>query len=313
MQMNTLESCVCFELQQEESNHSNFYELRDKCDALCKVFIPNGIWETFQDMTQSEQDGANHQSMLLLAYERGYLHKMTSPVHKYLLDSRGNLKRQVSNDYIRDLQEKWMFENGELRRHQVSRIYRGKVSELQCAEWLEEKGWEISNLEALGGAHDIEAVSPEGSDHIIEIKFVGQDDKIFKYTNNLNGASGVGSSSPYKAHDFLLVKTYEAASKSFTGGVSKKRRLAILVIENVSWPHFKLPVADNWIDIKAPTFKYRNPDSEWLHFLEKNGLLNSDRQAEPSKLISITDNLDELWIVQETDGFCKNLVKQYHH
>lgn len=63
--------------------------------------------------------------MVLLALERGHLDRITSPVHRYL----------------------------------KSRIFRGRLTELQCAEWLEAQGWVIEGLEALRQGPDIEAIT----------------------------------------------------------------------------------------------------------------------------------------------------------
>ena len=309
--------CKCFSAPRKKDGflsaevYEEFAAVRDSCAALNKFFIPDRNWEEFQEKTQGELDKASHQSILLLAYTRGYLHKLTSPIHRYLLDKEG-FKKDVGKGYKADLQEKWLKEadkerSKELRRHQGHRGYRGKLAELQCAEWLEAQGWKISSLEALGGVYDIEAVSPEGVVYAIEVKFIGQDDDVFLRTNELDDGNGVCSSSPYKAHDFLLVKIYDAACQFIGKNSTGKRRVTLLVVENMARLHFQQIANDNWISIKSPSFKHiESDDEEWLDFIRKVGLDDS------SNLSKISENLDEIWIVAEGDAYIKGFMGNYH-
>lgn len=325
------ETCICFDPPPNHfelftpEHYKRFGELRDMCPALNVVYLPDAIWNDFMKMTQDDLDRANHLLIQLDAYDRGYLHKLTSPVHRYLLDGN-DYKDNVKKDYKKDLQGKWILEEGELRRHQLSRRFRGKLTELQCAEWLENEGWEICGLEALGGAFDIEAVSPERICHVFEVKFIGQDDNIFLYTNKLNGGTGIGSSSPYQAHDFLLVKMQNAASQLAGKYAADKKRVALLVIENISWPFFRQVIKDDWINVSAPEFKYKpeeapenleqawgkflEDDLIWKNFLNDNGLINSYGLPDGSKLQIIHKELDELWIVAESDGYKREIKRK---
>ncbi len=84
---------------------------------------------------------------------RGYLGRITRPVHLYLLDGE-KVKNGLKKNYRKDLIEKWINETTPISCHQKSRGHEGKLAELLCSEWLQRNGWEIKNLEALGGNFD---------------------------------------------------------------------------------------------------------------------------------------------------------------
>lgn len=74
-----------------------------------------------------------------------------------------------------------MREARELERHRKARIFTGRLAELQVAEWLELNGWTVSGLEALGAAHDIQAIAPGAhTTTSIEVKTIGVEDVDFE-------------------------------------------------------------------------------------------------------------------------------------
>lgn len=99
-------------------------------------------------------------------------------------------------------------------RHRRGRTFEGRVAELQCADWLETQSYQIVNLEALGGAVDIEAVSPDGSPTAFEVKFIGIQDADFSMIQrSLEGDAEPYTVSPYTAINYLLFRAYEAAKQ----------------------------------------------------------------------------------------------------
>ena len=122
-----LMTCKCMNANEWDK----FEKLRGQCSALKEILVPDNVWNKFQVMNSKERDKAFHRSMILLALERGYLNKITSPVHRYLMEG-SRPKALVNNNYKNDLIELWMSKNNEKERHKDARIYMGKLVELQC-------------------------------------------------------------------------------------------------------------------------------------------------------------------------------------
>ena len=274
---------------------NKFRRIRKQCPALREVFVPEAIWPQYQEACNAVPDKARHQSILLLALERGYLERITSPIHQYLLIN-DKPKNQLTNQYRQDLQERWLWQDSEIERHRKSRIFQGKLCELQCAEWIEEQGWKITDFEALGGKADIEAVSPDDIECVIEVKYIGQEDNDFLVVvNSLAGGTGAGNASLYAASDFMLFKVYSAAKQlqKFT-----KTRIAFLVISDMAWDLLELPLQEDWMQWQSPRF-YNN-DQAWQNFLQKQ------RKKYPeieNDLQMAFNSVTELWIVRCRNGF----------
>jgi len=296
--------CLCLTATARSKNSllEDFKRIREQCPALRELLVPDGIWDEFQRVASEDMDAAQHQSVLLLAFKRGYLSKVTSPVHRYLIEKMEEKpKKQFNNNYEKDLQECWMWKKdmgNVLGRHQIGRGYLGKLTELLCAEWIEEQGWEISNLAALGGNIDIEAKSPDDVDCAIEVKYVGQEDEIFLTTvKSLSGRGGVSTSSLYVASNFLLFRVYEAAKQLEK---CNKFRIAILVISNMTWGFVDIPLNENWMCWQSPRFL--NGDPDWNQFLKEKRQEKKYSDIE-NDLAETLRSLKELWIVRENDGF----------
>src|SRR5262249_42079873 len=62
-----------------------FAAVRSRCPALHQILVPDEVWPDFQQWHCQPADKVDfHQSILLLAMERGHLHRVTSAVHRYL-------------------------------------------------------------------------------------------------------------------------------------------------------------------------------------------------------------------------------------
>lgn len=156
-----------------------FTALRENCLALREILVPEQIWPQFRQWHSSPDDVASHSSVVLLAFRRGYLPRVTAPIHRYLMSSAGILP-SVSRQYVKDLREKWMLDADPIERHRLSRIFRGRLIELQFASWLESQSHTIVGLEAIREGPDIETLSESGQVSAFEVKFFGMEDRDFR-------------------------------------------------------------------------------------------------------------------------------------
>ena len=153
-----MEDCSCSQRQGRVSEGSLeiFAAVRSRCPALHRIFVPDEVWPSFQQWHRQPDLIARHRSILLLAMERDHLGRATSAGHRYLMTA-GLPRSDVRQQYLRDLRERWMLYPDPIERHQKSRMFLGRLVELQCAEWLELQGWTVSGLEALREGPDIDA------------------------------------------------------------------------------------------------------------------------------------------------------------
>src|SRR5437899_9324570 len=148
--MNSLtKDCICMTCAVDDQRESiDILEtIRTRCSVLRDIFLPDDVWPKFKAWHQNRDVFAAHRSMLLLALERGHLARLTSSVHRYLINN-GTVCREVRQQYVKDLAERWMYHPDVLVRHRRSRGFNGRIAELQCAEWLETRGWTVVGLEA---------------------------------------------------------------------------------------------------------------------------------------------------------------------
>jgi len=258
-----LADCTCLELREriEEEALEIFADVRSRCPVLHQIFLPDTIWIDFQKWHNQPDTVAHHRSILLLAMERGYLGRVTSAVHRYLITS-GQARPDIRQQYLQDLRERWMFYQGPTERHQKFRTFMGRLVELQFAEWLELQGWTISNLEALQEGPDIEAYVFEDGVTAFEIKFIGTQDGDFSIIlRGLANQPAVTSVSPYEAANYLLFRVYEAAKQLQR---STSERIAVVVVDDLTWFRFKLQLNDGWINWDNPRFF---SDHDWGGFL----------------------------------------------
>jgi hypothetical protein len=197
------------------------------------VLLPDSIWQEFQDWCDQPDDVAEHRSVLLLAYLRGCLDRVTSPIHRYLLIS-GTVRADARKQYIKDLQETWLREREPLERHRKWKIFYGRLVEFLFAAWLEEQSYTITGLEALReGSSGMEAVSPNGLRSAFEVKFIGSQDGDFEMqAKSLAGKPLWDSVSPYAAINYLTFRAYEAAKQLRKVSTN---RTAILIVDDMTW------------------------------------------------------------------------------
>ena len=93
-----------------------------------------------------------------------------------------------------------MFDPDPAERHRLSRIFRGRLIELQFASWLESQLHTIVRLEARGKGPDIETLSDSSQANAFEVKFIGMEDGDFRVLlRSMSGHPAGGAVSPYQA------------------------------------------------------------------------------------------------------------------
>jgi len=270
-----------------------FASLRDTCPAL-RIVMPADLWPSIAAWDEKGDHDAFHRSICILAFERGHLGRVTAPIHRFLL--AGDRPRpDLRSQYARDLREDWMFPEDALERHRRSRIFTGRIVELQCAAWLETQGWAITGLEALRTGPDIEATK-EGGSFAFEVKAIGRHDEAFlTVLESLRGQPATRSPSLDAAANYVLFRAYESAKQLRRCDCG---RIAVLVIEELGWHDFRTQLQEGWIDWANPSFLGSDP--AWLDFLQ------AQRERYPhldTELSSVIHGLDAIWIVQRLSGF----------
>jgi hypothetical protein len=263
-----------------------------------KVFLPDEVWPAFQNWHRQDDNIAHHRSILMLALQRGHLRQATSAVHRYLIYA-GSIRQDVRLQYLNDLQERWIHFSDPIERHRHFRIFSGRLTELQCAEWLEQQGWSICGLEALRDGPDIEA-SASGSVVIaFEVKYIGTEDTDFTMgLNSLADRSAVNSVSPYAAANYLLFRAYEAGKQLAHRSGS---RIAVVVVADETWWRFDMQLRNGWIKWASPRFL--GGDQGWEKFLRRQRPRYPDL---PADLRTVISGLDAVWILRKATGY------QYH-
>jgi hypothetical protein len=280
-----------------------FGDLRDKCLALLEILIPDETWPQFREWHTLPDDAASHSSVILLAFRRGYLPRLTGPVHRYLMSPAGILP-SVSKQYVKDLRERWMFDADPVERNRLSRIFRGRLIELQFASWLESQSHRIVGMEATRKGPDIETLSESGEANAFEVKFFGMEDGDFRVLlRSMGGYPAGGAVSPYQAINYLLFRVYEAARQlRATSG----RKTAVVVIDELSWFRFDMQLRGNWIDWENPRFIA--PDDHWNQFLS----LQQRRYPDlPNDLVHMIRGIDSVKIFRQNAAFEFRLEKEF--
>ena len=300
MTNNDAATCACnVPLQDhDETPIESFGTVRSACPALREVFVPDLIWHNFRNWHSRPDGAAVHRSVLLLAYQRGCLNRATLPVHRYLLSS-GTVRFDVRTQYIRDLQEKWIFEEETIERHRKWRIFQGRLAELQCATWLEGQSYTIIGLDALREGPDIEAVSQCGVQSAFEVKFIGSEDTDFRMVlRSIAGQQSWDTVSPYTAINYLVFRAYEAAKQ--LQSIRARRTVAVLIIDNMAWWRFERQLKENWIDWENPEFVGLDPNPRRQEFIDQQ----RKRYPEfPNDLAATIRGIGSIWIVKQSSEF----------
>ncbi len=309
--MTTLLNCACqsaVDVTKYDWDHivKRFEAVREECPALKKILVPDDIWNSFEKAAKGNFDSARHRARVLLALKFGYLHKLTSPIHKYLLDDSGNPKQNIKKQYLKDLREQWIFNYEEIiESHRHSRMYAGKLTELMVAEWLEHEGLyiKVDKLEALEGCNDIEARTPYNVDAVIEVKTIGTDDNDF-----LELVAGISDKQFNKGKrtyhndriNYLLFRIYEAASQ-LKKRIQPSKKIVIIVLESTQFGLLKCDIKDtiNW---KSPQFMHEHLSCKGKHFFKEHCFNIKDKLSETIQCIT------DLRIVEQDSDYNYSVV-----
>lgn len=281
-----------------------FADVRQRCPALLQVLLPPDAWRTVVAEEEQPPDAARHASSVLLAFEQGHLARVTEPVHRFLLKGT-QLHPNLTAQYRQDLQERWLSARDQVGRHERARLFFGKVVELQVANWLADKGWTVSALEALGGEADIVAESPARDTCSFEVKYIGwQTDEFLRVVEALAGGDDGGAipvwggvpSDFLTAANYLLFKVYEAARRLRH---SSGTRIAVVVIDAMSWRSFARPLEDRWIHWNGPAFL--DAPADWAEFLQTK---RQDYPELDTDLTPAISSLNHLWVFRLSEYEC---------
>ena len=264
-----------------------FRELQDQCAALKEILVPEGIWDQFQRFAEEKKpvDEAHHTSILLNAFEQGFLSRITLPIHTFLLDDN-TVRREVKKQYLSDLRETWFCEQNVLERHKKARSFLGRLSELIFAYWLISNSYKIKGLEATGAKCDVITVKSSGDTVSFELKYIGTEDLDFKLiVERLQGSRDIGWPNPYSAANYLLFQVFSAAKqvRDHTEAVSQK--VAAILISEMTWCRFDIQLMDNWIDWSNPKFFHGKADERWVKFLAEQKQQNPKLEEELKPII----------------------------
>jgi hypothetical protein len=245
-------TCPCSSIGAAERTASvaAFARMRAECAALKKILIPDQIWPEYERWCSCDPDEALHRPIAYLAFEAGYLPTLTEPIHQFCLRD-GIPHPLLTKQYRSDLVEHWMCAVDYKERFRLARIFQGRLWELVFAFWLQQDGWKVNTLEALGGAADVVATCLSGNSFAFEVKYIGKAKAMFDLeVNALRGERCIGHFSPYESVDILLSRVYKASKQLAVDGAGKI--VAVILDEYVR--RFQIPVSEGWINWKDPRF-----------------------------------------------------------
>jgi hypothetical protein len=278
-----------------------FIQIRSECKALQLVFPDENAWRKFL-ISPSIIDKAHHDSYFLIALDRGQLSIFTEPIHRFLIDPKG--QRNINSGYIQSIREFWAIErythNDEdvdaIIRHRKGKQFAGKLYELIFAQYLEKIGHEVVDLEAWEGNARRPDISTlfHGKKYSFEVKYVGQDEYEFINTYIKRKAAEFD---PYRILNYIMFRICHA-SFQLNWCKTSSRHIAVILLDPSSSPKFdfvheKLCEA---FDISESKF-YRSSDLMYNElFKDENEPLKSWIQEcleTPSKILNV---LDGVWI-----------------
>ena len=265
-----------------------FGRVRQGCVALRDLLAPDDAWQAIAQTANAPPSAALHCSYLLAAFQRDVLHRITRPIHRFLCDGQ-SLKATITTQYRRDLAERWLQEAEHVARHERFRRFFGKVVELQVAGWLEDTGWKIEGLEALGANSDIVARSRDTESWVIDVKYIGQETDDFMETMKALASDGTSATSGtlYGGINYLLFRVFEGSR-----GLANRdgRKLVAIVIDALAWPTFDVPLRHGWVDWNCPSF-LSTSETDWNNFVAKQRVRYPDLDSQVRNRVSELDGL----------------------
>lgn len=183
------EECICQDPARWPTDGaiSRFEQVRSGCNVLKKILCPDDTWNAVRDITKRPTwERFAFLPMTYHAFKSGELANLTTPFHRYGLDSRGNVRRDLDPNYIADLAETWLSDPADdllANLHRKSGIYMGKLMEFILAKFLEDETFSLLGLAALGAPSDIQVCDRSGAELAIEVKYMDMNVREFRYIN----------------------------------------------------------------------------------------------------------------------------------
>lgn len=201
--------------------------IREQCEVLMNVFLPEyGVEEYYYKMLGIfDQTEGYHESVVHKALMKDKLRYVTAPIHKFILNA------DAREDYTNNINDYWIFEESFVERKRRYYNNYGKFYELLFAEWLDNNGWRIIDLEAQNeNSADIEAISPENQSCAFEIKTYFKNLEASQHQNKSERYFGCGED-PIEIEEKYknLITDAEEQLKDKAG---KKRIVTIIDLEN---------------------------------------------------------------------------------
>ncbi|MFX0136313.1 MAG: hypothetical protein ACFFDN_21915 [Candidatus Hodarchaeota archaeon] len=289
--------CACQKIKGKNFSLHDFQNVRNKCPAIKNILIPDSKWEDFYRIANEKPDEALHQFVIIEAFFDGYLSKITSHIHRFLMNGENpnkNLK------YKNNLFETWLMKESIEERHKTFKTNYGILMELLIAEFLFTNGWKICNLEALGAVADIIGISPTKKKYCIEVKYIGQENEDFALVvKSICGERSGGAIDYHSAINYLMFITYTAAKQLEN---VHEPKIAIIVVSNMNWNNLKEHLQENF-NWNSPQFL---KSDKWDKYLPTVKIKYPNIEAE---MKPIFNSLSELWIIKEENFMEFSLFK----
>jgi hypothetical protein len=146
-------------------------------------------------------------------------------------------------------------------------------------------------------AREYAARDSHGQVSAFEVKFIGTEDEDFeRILESLAGQPSAAAVSPYVAANYLLFKAYHAGRQ--LRKATACHRVAVVIVDDLAWGRFVVPMNNGWIDWANPKFFDGDPD--WERFaVNQRSLLHGF----PGDVPAVIGGLDAVWILRRTYGF----------
>jgi len=233
-------------------------KIRDNCEALREVLLANSNWKEYSYKVLGifgKKEGY-HESVLLKALRENILNLVTSPIHKYLLN------KKASDAYKNNINDSWILKESFEKRQEVFSENYGKFFELLFAEWLENNGWEIINLEAWDeNSSDVEAKSQDKEHSAFEIKTYFPN--IMALEKSVKGEVYFGcGENPEEIEDKIYFMIIRAEEQLRLKDITDKRKIIVIIdVENKLGSYESLFPTETKNMLKA---RMRNCDELWV-------------------------------------------------
>lgn len=271
-------------------------ELREASPVLGELLLPDEMWDDFE-ASCIRSDSSLHCSMLVNAVERGFIERITGPLERYLMDG-GKVRDRVTKQYRKDLRETWVLADEPISRHRQAAIFRGRLTELQVAEWLESQGATITGLEAWGAKSDLEFTDAQGHSCRMEVKYIGEEEAVLEaMIDHREGRHPDSFRAMYDACDYMLIRAFEAAVQ-LEG--KPNRRVVCIALSHRATYLYDTPIEHNWMKWGNPKLSRKGQTKKMREFMAR---IDEEYPRIDAELGPRFAALDEIWILGMDERF----------